>query len=123
MKYREVLFAMLMLSLSGCTTMRILNGEEAALYSIVNAEGFIVPITYEYSVVRKVDGTRVQYNENPVFISQGKHQIEIEYGKCFAPVLIILCEFQPSRIIIVEQTFTGGKRYTLTLNKGKIVEI
>jgi hypothetical protein len=111
------------LLLGGCTTMRLMKGEEAALYSIVNAKGFIVPVSYEYSIVRRVDGKFASYSENPIFLPEGKHTIEIEHGGCFAPVLIILCEFQSSTTKTIEYTFVGGKEYTLTLNKVNIVEI
>jgi len=123
MKAKLLLILGSIIFLGGCTTMPQVKGDQAALYSILNAEGFIVPITYEYSIVRKVDGVKVKFDQNPVFLPKGKHQIEIEHGRCFAPVLVIMCEFLPSEIKTVEYEFVGGKKYSLALNSGGIVEI
>ena len=123
MKAKLLLVLASIFLLGGCTTMPQVKGDQAALYSILNAEGFLVPINYQYSIVRKVDGKTISYDQNPVFLSSGKHQIEIEHGSCFAPVLVIMCEFQPSEIKTIEYNFVGGKEYTLTLSAEKIVEI
>ena len=123
MKAKLLLVLASIILLGGCTTMPQVKGDQAALYSILNAEGFLVPINYQYSIVRKVDRKTIKRDQNPVFLSAGKHQIEIEYGNCFAPVLVILCELQPSEITTIEYDFFGGKEYTLTLSSAKIVEI
>jgi len=104
------------LLLTGCTTLRLADKNEAALYSLVSAESALAPITYEYSIIKSVDGVKVAFDENPVFLSAGTHTVEIRYGRCVAPALIILCEFQPSKTKTVEFNFIGGNLYTLTLN-------
>ncbi len=122
MKRKTLLLAMLISLLSGCSSKKLLEADVAALYSDVQAEGFLVPITYDYAIVDKVDGRRVPYDENPVMLTQGMHRIEIRHGHCFAPVLIILCEFQPSTTKVIEQYFAGGRDYRVTVSGAEIVE-
>jgi len=98
--------------------MHLTDKNEAALYGLVNAEAALAPITYEYSIVKSVDGVKIAFDENPVIVSAGMHTVEIRYGRCIAPALIILCEFQPSKTKTVEYDFVGGKQYSLTLNGG-----
>ena len=114
---------MLVSLMSGCASTTLLEGDVAALYSNVRAEGFLVPVTYDYAIVNAVDGRHVPYHENPVLLKEGMHRIEIKHGHCFAPVLIILCEFQPSTTKTIEQYFLGGRNYRVTVSGDEIVEI
>jgi len=64
----------------------------------------------------------VPHDENPILLTQGIHRIEIKNGHCFAPVLIILCEFQASTTKTIEQFFVGGRNYQVTVSGDEIVE-
>jgi hypothetical protein len=123
MKSRSVYFLFSILILNGCTTLKLAQGNVAALYSTVNAKGSLVPVTYNYAIVQKIDGRYVPFDENPIFITQGTHMIEIRYGSCFSPVMVIACEFQPSVIKTMEKQFIGGHKYRLQAYNGDIVEI
>jgi hypothetical protein len=108
--------------LCSCTTIKLATNDVAALYSTVNAKGMIIPITYSYGVVRSIDNRIVPFDENPIFVKAGRHEIEIKYGRCFAPVLIIACDAQPAKVITIAYEFVGGKKYRLT-PMGTIVEL
>jgi hypothetical protein len=123
MNIRITLFIAVIITFSGCTSLRLSKGDVAALYSTVNSEGFLVPVTYDYAIVQKVDGKHIPYDENPIFISPGTHNIEVKYGHCFAPVLIIMCDLQSSSTKVVEGEFIGGRKYRLDINNGEIIEI
>lgn len=106
----------------GCTSIKLATKEVAALYSTVNSEGFMVPITYSYGIVNSIDSKSVSFNVNPVFVEPGRHEVEIKYGHCFAPVLIIACDLQPTTALTIEHEFVGGKKYRVTPD-GIIIEI
>jgi hypothetical protein len=100
--------------LGGCTSIKLANNEVAALYSTVNTKGSMFPVTYSYGIVRSVDNKAVPFNENPTFVKPGRHEVEVKYGRCFAPVLIIACDAQPATVITIDYEFVGGKKYQLT---------
>ncbi|MCG8426310.1 MAG: hypothetical protein MI754_03000 [Chromatiales bacterium] len=119
---RSIVALVIGLIASGCATVKLMNGETAALYNTIEADGRFISVTYEYAVAYKIDEKLVGLNENPVFVKAGKRKVHIKKGRCIAPVMIIACDFQPKVLSIIEYEFQGGTKYRLT-KEGNIVRI
>ena len=119
---RKLLILMIILFSFGCASKRIINDDEAVLYSSMASNEKPIPVLLKYSVVYKIDERYVPYDEDPVFMKAGIHNVSIKVGNCIAPVVTIACDFQPKEYKTFQYEFLGGKRYKLSMS-GEVIEI
>ena len=91
-----------------------MQGKQAAIYDYVKGYGGFIPLTYEYSMIHRVDGKLVGLHEHPIFVDAGKRKLTLVKGSCFAPVMIIACDFQRKSYSEIEYEFEGGQEYMVT---------
>ena len=119
---KHLIGIIMMAGLIGCASGPKLDEDTAALYSYLSSEEVPIPVVISYSVIYKVDGRFVPYDENPVLLKAGMRNIGIKRGNCLAPIVTIACDFQPKTFEKIKYKFEGGKSYRLTTD-GQIIEL
>ncbi len=107
--------------LYGCTSLKLMQGNQAAIYDYAEGHGGFIPVHYNYAMIHRVDGKLVGLHENPIFVEAGKRKLTLVKGSCVAPIMIVACDFQRKSYSEIEYEFEGGKKYMLT-KAGEIVK-